>query len=508
MKLRNSLVVRTTLQVMGIALVLGFVSLGFGGGALARRWERARQQEALEALLDVVAPSASAACFADDGVLADQVVRGLIGTPAVQGARIRAGDRVLAEASRSAPGPGAASVSRPLQSPFAPESVLGELVLYPDPEEARGQGAHAAGLFRTWSLGILAILAGGLALTVHQVIIAPITALTRELHALQAGSGGRLAIPKGHDRDELGQLVGDVNALLERMVEAMWKEQTLSQRHLQDRRQVQAPDGDVGANLIVVRGDGALEAWTPGVQRLLGQEPLPGVPVPSLFGAQAGPVGEALDRCRASGSALATLRMPDPAGPGHRWLHLTLDRIGPGWCQGLLDDVTSYLDAAAAGGGLEVKDTVTGALNRLGAEHALEERFASGTRGPGLLLLALEGLDCAPGDRDGILRQAAQRLAAGTRRWDLLARLGDDTFLVILDRLEDPEAGLKLAQALVEKLGVPFPLAAGGEARITASAGLTLRRPGEEPSRQVLLKRADTALREAQRNGGGRCVLD
>ncbi|NTV73841.1 MAG: hypothetical protein HGA66_06500 [Holophaga sp.] len=303
MKLGNSLVVRTTMQVTGIALVLGFVSLGFGGGALARRWERSRQQEALEALLDVVAPSASAACFADDGVLADQVVRGLIGTPAVQGARIRAGDRVLAEASRTAPGPGAASVSRPLQSPFAPESVLGELMLYPDPEAARRQGAHAAGLFRAWSLGILAILAGGLALTVHQVIIAPITALTRELHALQAGSGGRLATPKGHDRDELGQLVGDVNALLERMVAAMWKEQTLSQRHLQDRRQ--APDGDVGANLIVVRGDGALEAWTPGVQRLLGQEPLPGVPVPSLFGTQAGPEGEALDRCRASGSALA-----------------------------------------------------------------------------------------------------------------------------------------------------------------------------------------------------------
>jgi len=507
-KLRNSLVVRTTLQVMGIALVLGFVSLGYGGGALARRWERTRQQEALESLLDVVAPSASAACFADDGVLADQVVRGLIGTPSVQGARIRAGDRVLAEAGRTVPAPGVASLSRSLQSPFAPESVLGELVLFPDPGEARRQSAHAAGLFRTWSLGILAILAGGLALTVHQVIIAPITALTRELHALQSGAGGRLATPKGHQRDELGQLVGDVNALLERMVEAMWKEQALGQRQLQDRRPVQAPGGDVGANLIVVRGDGGLEAWTPGVQRLLGQEPLPGVPVPTLFGAQAGRVGEALDRCRASGSALATLRMPDPAGPGHRWLHLTLDRIGSGWCQGLLHDVTSYLDAPAAGGGLEVEDRATGALNLLGAEHALEERLASGTRGPGLLLLGLDGLDRAPGDRDGILRQAAQRLAAGTRRWDLLARLGDATFLVILDRLEDPEAGMKLAQALVDKLGAPFPLAAGGEARITASAGLTLRRPGEEPSRQGLLKRADTALAEAQRNGGGRCVLD
>ncbi|WP_306600320.1 diguanylate cyclase domain-containing protein [Geothrix sp. 21YS21S-2] len=508
MKLRNSLVVRTTLQVMGIALVLGFVSLGFGGGTLARRWERARQQEALEALLDVVAPSASAACFADDGVLADQVVRGLIGTPSVQGARIRAGDRVLAEASRTVPAPGAASLTRSLQSPFAPESVLGELVLFPDPGEARRQGAHAAGLFRTWSLGILAILAGGLALTVHQVIIAPITALTRELHALQAGAGGRLATPKGHHRDELGQLVGDVNALLERMVEAMWKEQALGQRQLQDGRLVQAPGGDVGANLIVVRGDGGLEAWTPGVQRLLGQEPLPGAPVPTLFGTQAGRVGEALDRCRASGSALATLRMPDPAGPGHRWLHLTLDRIGPGWCQGLLADVTSYLDAPAAGGGLEVKDPVTGALNRLGAEHALEERFASGTRGPGLLLLALDGLERAPGGRDEILRQAAQRLAAGTRRWDLLAHLGDATFLVILDRLEDTEAGMKRAQALVERLGIPFPLAAGGEARITASAGLTLRRPGEGPSRQALLERAGTALAEAQRNGGGLCLLD
>ncbi len=492
MRLRDSIVVRMTLQVTGIALVLGFLSLGYGGGALARRWEGTRQKQALESLLDVVAPSASAACFADDGTLADQVVRGLLGTPAVRAARVRAGDRVLAEAGH--PGPGAAFLSRPLQSPFAPDAIIGELVLYPDPDETRRQNAHAAGLFRTWSLGILAILAGGLALSVHRVIIAPIASLSRELHALQAGAGGRLATPKGHERDELGLLVHDVNALLERMTEALWKEQALGPGLPQDR----APRGEVEANLIVVRGDGALEAWTPGVAGLLGREPLPGVPVAALFGPGADPVAQALDRCRASGSAQATLRLPDPRGPGHRWLHLSLDRLGPGWCQGVLTDVTSYRDAPGAG--LDVTDPLTGALNRLGAEHALEARLASGEPGPGLLLLALDGLDRVPAAREEVLEEAARRLASGIRRWDTLARLEDGTFLVLLDRLEDAEAGLSLGRSLVGTLDAPIPLAAGGQAQLTARAGLALPGPGEAPSPTVLLARAEAALR----SGAGR----
>ncbi|BDU73215.1 hypothetical protein [Mesoterricola silvestris] len=322
MNLRHGIVARTTLRVMGIALALGLAALSSGGGALARRRERARQRELLGTLLDVVAPSASAACFADDGVLADQVVRGLLGTPAVQGARILAGGRVLAEAGRMAPGPGAPAVSRPLPSPFAPDSVLGELVLVPDPGEARRQGARAEGLFRAWSLGILAILAGGLALTVHRMIAAPLAGLSRDLQA-----GGRLGIPQGHARDELGQLVRDVNALLERMLEAAWKEPPRAAR-------------EGRAHLLLVGADGGLEASGPGLGRLLGREALPGVPAASLFGAQAGAVAEALARCRASGSALATLRLPDPSGPGDRWLRLTLDRLGPGWCQGLLEEGT------------------------------------------------------------------------------------------------------------------------------------------------------------------------
>ena len=82
----------------------------------------------MQSLLDVVEPSASAACFVEDTALAQEVVRGLVKTRNVQSASLSSGGRVLAQATREgAASPGAESfpLSRPLCSPFSPGVVLG-----------------------------------------------------------------------------------------------------------------------------------------------------------------------------------------------------------------------------------------------------------------------------------------------------------------------------------------------------------------------------------------------
>jgi diguanylate cyclase (GGDEF)-like protein len=236
--------------------------------------------------------------------------------------------------------------------------------------------------------------------------------------------------------------------------------------------------------------------------------------LPGLFGGHAQELEGALAHCLGAGLPVqGTLRVLEPAGAGHRWLQYSLEPLGAGWCQGLLDDVSASTTTPVAAGLPATSDRLTGALNRLGAEYALAERFAAGARGIGILLADLdrfEGVNREFGRQagDAVLLRATLRLAAALRRSDSVARLADDTFVVILDRLEDPEAGLRIADKLRAALAQPFPLEAGGEVRITVSIGLTLRRVGEEPSRSALLGRADQALRAAKAAGGncGRLV--
>jgi len=219
-RLRASVLVRTALVGLGVTLLVGLIALPLAT-RVAHRRELAHQREIMEALLDVVEPSASAACFVEDQALAREVVRGLVKTRSVQGASLRSGEVVLAQATRegaSNPPPGTVPLARQLTSPFAPGVGLGELVLMPDAEETERQVARTVNLVRMVVLSLVSALGLALALTMHQSIVRPLTALSIQLHRLGREKGPMLDLPRGHEGDEIGQLVRDVNALVGSLV--------------------------------------------------------------------------------------------------------------------------------------------------------------------------------------------------------------------------------------------------------------------------------------------------
>jgi len=512
----HRLVLRTTLLVLAAALVVGALTQGLVG-RLVRRWEGERQRQALEALLDVVGPTAAAACFAQDEALAQQVVDGLAGTPMVHGAQLRAGDQLLAAARRPGTlhGPPQDRV-RAILSPFAQETRIGELVLTPDPWEAARREAAAVALSRLTLAGLGLAMGLVVAGTVHRSIVQPITRVSAGLHGLDADSGGRLRVPRGHTGDEIGRLVADVNALVQRLVAALWKEQELHQQLAAGKRLAEPDPGRGGTGIFVLRGDGILEAWTPALPALLGLDgapPAPGSRFAPLFGEAAAQVEACLARCRGGTSpATATLRLGDPGGTGHRWLQLALERIGPDWCQGLLDDVSWHRHEPSPAGRPELQDAVTGALNRLGAEYALAARFEAGARGMAILRVDLEPADKptegpGPEPAEPLLREAAARMTAALRRMDLVARLEGGQFLVILDHLEEAEPALATARKLGDALTAAQRPRGATAPRIGAAIGLTLRRAGEAPGGAALLARAEQALAEAKAAGGNCCRL-
>ena len=151
LRLRSSLLLRAFLAGIAVTALVSLIAVTVAG-RIAHRREMAHQREVLEALLDVVEPSASAACFVEDQALAQEVVRGLVQTPAVRAASLRSGNVVLAQASRPGPAgedPEGAAIARRLSSPFSPGTTLGELVVMPDLRASELQAGRTVRLVQT-----------------------------------------------------------------------------------------------------------------------------------------------------------------------------------------------------------------------------------------------------------------------------------------------------------------------------------------------------------------------
>lgn len=102
----------------------------------------------------------------------------------------------------------------------------------------------------------------------------------------------------------------------------------------------------------------------------------------------------------------------------------------------------------------------------------------------------------AIGDR--ILVAVAQRLLATVRQFDLVARIGGDELLIIVERVHTLDEAVALAEKVRREVCGPLPEVNIGKP-VTISIGVTLIEDGEPI--QHILERADQAMYQAKNNG-------
>ncbi|HSE07971.1 MAG TPA: EAL domain-containing protein [Nocardioidaceae bacterium] len=155
-------------------------------------------------------------------------------------------------------------------------------------------------------------------------------------------------------------------------------------------------------------------------------------------------------------------------------------------------------------------DPLTGLPNRACFSEALENALTgSSAQGIGLLVCDLDQFK-AVNDRvghkggDELLVEIAERLRAGVRPHDLVARISGDEFVVLLGDVDD-EAARRVALRMIGTVSRPVMIGERCEVRPSISVGAAVAAPGE--TSEALFRVADAALYNAKRAGRGRVVV-
>ncbi|MEH6564027.1 MAG: EAL domain-containing protein [Halopseudomonas sp.] len=153
------------------------------------------------------------------------------------------------------------------------------------------------------------------------------------------------------------------------------------------------------------------------------------------------------------------------------------------------------------------QDPLTGLGNRALLEDELERMIMRGQRSPtGFALLYID-LDYfkqindsfGHGLGDLLLAVIANRLRRTIRQDDLIARIGGDEFVALLNDLHDPNDAALIASKIIHTLSEPITLS-GHHLLISASVGIATF-PAHGTTATELLQHADQALYRAKANG-------
>jgi diguanylate cyclase (GGDEF)-like protein len=152
-------------------------------------------------------------------------------------------------------------------------------------------------------------------------------------------------------------------------------------------------------------------------------------------------------------------------------------------------------------------DALTGLANRNMLENLLERSIRTARRNRKRLAVMFIDLDRfkevndtlghAAGDE--LLREASGRLQTALRDSDILARMGGDEFVVVLDELENTDDAPAVACKLMDSICSPFHISET-EILLSCSIGISIY-PDDADTGAQLLTFADTAMYRAKQGG-------
>ncbi|MFG8731751.1 diguanylate cyclase domain-containing protein [Pseudomonas aeruginosa] len=366
------------------------------------------------------------------------------------------------------------------------------------------QGEKAINFFLGASLLVAlgAFLVGYLALELW--VLRRVQRLNREV--AEVGRNAHSIRLSDFGNDELGQLAGEMNQMLERLEHSEARDRAI----LQSMR-----DGYFEMDV-----DGVILTVNPALCQLLGQtrETLIGHPYYELLGEDdLARARQPFQRAMQSGAgktfAIPLQRADGSLGYFEATVSLIHDLQGElrGY-RGIVRDVSDQIAYQQQLLEMAYRDPLTGLGNRKAFDEQLGQALLrAGSGGSELALLYLDLDRCKEvNDRfghdigDALLRTVAERVRSTLRQPDKAYRLGGDEFAVLLEDSQENNPQ-RLAERLLAALVQPIALNGERIDFVTPSIGIALY-PRHAGDAEGLVRAADSAMYEAKRQRNHYCL--
>jgi len=491
-----------------LAVVIGFASIAIGFLStqlfykVTFNQEVAFTQQSIGSLYKTIAATAGTAAYLAEKDLAQEVVDGLATNEVVLNAKMNFENIEVVNNEGTFNDP----ITFSIQSLFEADKSIGTLVIAPNikyiKEKARqiARDNAKAMIMQACVVTLVAISVAFLLITKPMVNIA------RALHITVPGEGNRLSVPDFHQNSELGQVVRDVNILLDKTEEQFTRERKLRQEieGLEKRFRMLFENSLSPIILIEPRGDILLfnVAFETTLEKLgLQLKKSYGPLLENLFAAPEQLV-----------SAVEMAFANDEIATGEYKLQTSKDSMSV-WVQVVVtsiinEDLREYYqitlhDISKRKRELESLayqadyDKLTKLYNRRGLEKNIE-LFIKQERQFCLVLIDLnwfKRINDVYGHESGdeILVFVADRIKKTLRPQDFGGRWGGDEFVLLLDDA-DEATSRELITRLVQRISKPYFLSKFRQnAKVGASIGAAFY-PDDGRKLQAIINLADKAM--------------
>ncbi|MFZ6656068.1 diguanylate cyclase domain-containing protein [Undibacterium sp. TJN19] len=522
--LRTSIVYRSAFIVLGIALLVGSFFALFSYHFSAQS-EQEQASQRMQASLSTVENTASIACFLLDQNLAAELARGLLKNGDISRVLIFSEDKILAEASKQTPQesglpllPGiktSGQLEHEVFSPFNPKEKVCDIRLEPNLDFIREQSSSKARLIVYLLLLQALVMACAVVYVVLTMITRPIKNISDRLHKLAPESGEKLGLPDGNEKDEIGQLVRDVNTLVANLISTLHEERSLRIKHAIGEKKFQTIFENAETGIFQLNFSAELLSYNQAFLRMLNldtsyQNNNFSNGLTSLLEGQELRLHLMIDTAISEARVMSDdFYIQVGNSTQKKWINLVISPAEDGILQGIANDITERKLKEENANQLAVTDHLTGLHNRLGFEKEiarLAKEHANGhAYGFYLLMIDLDKFKQVNDTYghtigDQVLCHFAALVTNTVRKSDFVARLGGDEFIILLKDLRQQEKAEAIAQKIIYQASRVFSISEGVSVHIGASIGISYTGP-EEFIASDLIKQADAAMYDVKRSG-------
>jgi len=151
-------------------------------------------------------------------------------------------------------------------------------------------------------------------------------------------------------------------------------------------------------------------------------------------------------------------------------------------------------------GQLEHFDALTSLPTRIYFRQAMQRALTHAARYKKMLALLHIKIDHLPNEADNLIQEIATRITTILRKGDIVARLTEDQFAILINDLVHPKYAGPVAEKILRAIHAPYNINSQ-EFNLTASIGISIY-PSDGTTPEKIEETADTALLTAKQSGG------